>query len=128
MSGPSEHELRARFEALRAADERAAPGFRAVLARVARDRALASPGTTRSRRRWRSPLAILMAAAATVVLVAGLTRSFRRRNFVPEPLSTWTSPTASLLQTPGSQLLTSPSLMPSALDHLTTTLAPREGN
>jgi hypothetical protein len=122
MTGPSDHELRAHFDALRATDERDAPGFRAVLDRAAPT----APDATRLRARLR--LGAALAIAAAIVLAAGLTLTSPRRNFVAEPLSAWTSPTASLLHTPGSELLASPSLVPSALDHLTTTLPLREGN
>jgi hypothetical protein len=121
MTGLPDHELRARFDELRAADEQSAPGFGAVLARAR----FAAPDRTQRRRRWRLGAALSIAAA--IVLAVGISRTARRRNFVAQPLSTWRSPTASLLRTPGSELLASPSLVPSALDHLTIMLAQREG-
>ena len=121
MTGPSDRELRARFEALRDADERDAPGFRAVLERAAlafnRD----------SQRVARRRLGVALAIAASLVIAAGISREWRRRDFVAQPLSSWTSPTAILLKTPGSELLAAPALLPSTLDHLTSTFAQREG-
>jgi hypothetical protein len=121
MTGIPDHELRARFDELRAADEQGAPGFGAVLARAR----FAAPDRTQRRRRRR--LGVALSIAAAIVLAVGISRTSRRRSFVAQPLSTWRSPTASLLRTPGLELLASPSLIPSALDHLTTTLAQREG-
>ena len=109
-------ELRARFAALRSADEINPPEFRSVLERAfVRD-------PQRSRAGWRSPLrvAVSLAAAEAVVLTVGLTiQARKRRAFVPVNLSLWTSPTASLLRTPGSDLLTSTSLGPSMIDPAT---------
>ena len=122
MIQPAEGELRARFDALRDGDQRDVPDFRALVDRGPR----ASSTTAAARRSWR--LALALAAAAAIVVAVGLAVTARRRAFVPQPLATWTSPTASLLDTPGSALLASPTLVPSALDHLTATIAQREGN
>jgi len=121
MTGPSDDELRARFRALRDADERDAPRFELVRSRPRRP-ALISP-----RRRFGWRLGVVLSVAAALLLSAGLPRAYRRYTFVPQPLSTWTSPTAGLLRTPGADLLGSPKLAPSPLDHLITTLALREG-
>jgi hypothetical protein len=91
----SDDELRARFAELRAADARGAPDFRGVL-----DRANHSPHADSRGRRWLSPLAISVAAAAVVVAAVGISRVSRRAAFVAPPLSSWTSPTAGLLRTP----------------------------
>lgn len=121
MTAMSDEELRARFESLSAHDRREAPSF-AVLT----DRATRAAHRARPRRAWRLAMAIALAAA--VVLSVGIARIVRRMSFVPTPLAAWTSPTAGLLKTPGSDLLASPALLSSQLDHLTTTLAQREGN
>jgi hypothetical protein len=121
MSDLSDHELRARFAALRATEERNAPAFDAVVGRVQR----AAPIGPRIQPRWRVPLALVVAAA--LLLGVGLMRTARRRAFVPQPLSAWTSPTESLLYTPTSAVLAWPTLAPSALDHLTSMLAQSEG-
>jgi hypothetical protein len=121
MTGLSDRELRARFDALRAADEHGAPGFGALLAHAAR-------AATEGRRlpsRWR--LRTSLSIAAALLLAVGLVRWSRRRDFVPQPLSTWTSPTAGLLHTPGSELLASSGLLPSVLDQLTSTSSQRKG-
>lgn len=122
MNGGPDDGLRARFDALREADGRRVPAFRAMLGR----RAHASPPAALPRRAWLR--ALVLAAAAAIVLALGLTITPGRGDFAPQPLSTWTSPTASLLRTPGSDLLASPGLVASPLDQLITTLAQREGN
>lgn len=122
MTHLSDEELRARFDALAAHDRREAPPFAELADRAAR----AAVEGMRPRRSWR--LGLTLALAAAVVLSVGIVRVARRLSFVPTPLATWTSPTASLLATPGSALLASPVLMSSPLDHLTTTLAQREGS
>jgi hypothetical protein len=108
MTDSSDHELRARFDALRVAEEHDAPGFRSVLDRAARTRPAGA--------RW--PLRVTLSIAAALLLSAGLVRVSRRRAFIAEPLSTWRSPTAGLLRTTGSDLLRSSALMPSMLDQL----------
>ena len=116
----SDDELRARFRALRAADERDVPGFERARDRPAR----VASAAARIRFRW---LGVALSVAAALLLSAGVTRAYRRYTFVAQPLSTWKSPTAALLRTPGAELLHSLRLAPSPLDHLTTTLALREG-
>lgn len=113
MNEMHDDELRSRFAELRAADEAGAPDFRGVLDRAAQR----TPGISRTG--WRSPsrITISLAVAAAVVFAIGLTiQSRQRRAFVPVNLSIWTSPTASLLRTPGSELITSPILVPSMVD------------
>ncbi len=121
MTALSDHELRARFDALRAADERDAPGLRAVLDRARR--APAADARLMARRR----LQVALSIAAALLLAVGVSRISRRPAFVPPPLSTWTSPTASLLHTPGSELLASPALLSSVLDQLTSMSPPHQG-
>ena len=102
-------DLRARFDALRRVEAAAAPDFDAVIAKpAARHRRIVLPAT--------------VAAAAAVMLVAGLrfaaSRSSDSITVSPsEPsLLAWRSPTASLLQTPGRELLqTVPTLKSSLL-------------
>jgi hypothetical protein len=121
MTGLSDEEMRARFDSLRRVDEQRAPAFRAILDRPVR---AASAGTP-FRARWR--LAVALSLAAGVVLVAGLVRVSRRRDFVAQPLSTWTSPTASLLRTQGAASFATSPLLPSVLDNLTVTTLQRRG-
>ncbi len=121
MNGLSDDELRARFKALRSADEPHTPAFEQIRNRPVR----AAPAAPRARFAWR--LGVALSVAAALLLSAGVTRAYRRYTFVAPPLSTWTSPTASLLHTPGTELLRSPKFAPSPLDHLITSLALREG-
>lgn len=121
MTALSDHELRARFDALRVADERDAPGFRAVL-----DRARRAPATD-ARLMARRRLQVALSIAAALLVAVGVSRISRRPDFVPPPLSIWTSPTASLLRTPGSDLLASPALLSSVLDQLTSMSPPHQG-
>src|SRR6185437_12600563 len=102
--------IRSRFGELRDADERGAPAFHAVLERRPASRA------PRAVRRLRFRLALPIAVAAAIVLAIGGARSARRRDFRPQPLSTWRSPTASLLRTPGLELVASSTLVSSMLD------------
>ena len=105
-----DHDLRARFDALRRVDAGAVPGFDLLIAEAAarRPRPVVLPAT--------------VAAAAAVMLVAGLRFAASRPSVditvsPSEPsLVTWRSPTGSLLQTPGSELLqTVPTLESSLL-------------
>lgn len=120
MTLPDDRELQLRFEALRGADARRVPAFGPMRERAER----AAQGSSRPRRRW--PV-LALALAAAMLLAVGLVREARRRAFVAQPLSTWTSPTAGLLRTPGSAWLASSALPPSPLDHLAGTPAPLEG-
>jgi hypothetical protein len=127
MSEMDDLELRSRFAELRAADEIGAPEFHGVVegGRLRAPRA--------SRIGWRSPARIAIslataAAAAAIVLAIGATmQSRQRRVFVPVTLSIWTSPTASLLVTPGSDLISSPTFAPSIVDPKTSTTLSRRG-
>jgi hypothetical protein len=109
MTPTADDELRSRFSKLRESDSDRAPSYRAVLDRASHK----SRGGVRVARRPLLRLALTLAAAAAIVLAVGVARVSLRRDFVPPPLSTWTSPTASLLRTPGSDLLTSPTLLSS---------------
>ncbi len=114
MNDLKDDELRARFAQLRDADELGAPDFQGVLGRAR----LRPP---RGRLTWRPPsrFALSAALAAAILFAIGVARVSRRSEFVPPPLSTWVSPTASLLRTPGSELMRAPRLMSSVLDPAT---------
>lgn len=121
----SDDELRARFKALRDTEYEHAPGFHAVLDRPARPAA----DVSRTGRRWRSPLALSLAAAAVVVLAISLAlRIPNKHEAFVQPLSVWTSPTASLLRTPGFALLESSTLAGSVLDGMTLSSAQTLGD
>jgi hypothetical protein len=121
MTLPDDDDLRARFDALRQADRARTPDFRTVLDRA--EVAHASP------RRRGQPL-VWVAAAAGIVLAFGITlhqvrdRGADRHAGGVAPssssdavsISTWTSPTASLLRTSGGEMLASPRLLSSILD------------
>jgi hypothetical protein len=106
----NDDDLRVCFDALRRIDGSMAPGVDALIGRV------------RARRQSRLVLAPVAAAAAALIVVAGL-----RYRAAPAPvdltvapseltLLSWRSPTASLLQTPGKELLqTVPTLTSSIL-------------
>ena len=123
MNEPTDHELRARFAELRAAELFGAPEFDDV-----RDRANRARTTVdRIARRGPSRVALSIALAAAIVLAVSVARESHRREFVPPPLSTWTSPTASLLRTPGIDLFTSKTLRSSMLDAATAASALHTG-
>jgi hypothetical protein len=125
MNEMHDDELRSRFAELRSSDAARAPDFHGVLERASRR----ATRVERNNRRWLSPVAVSLAAAAAIVLTIGLTmRSRQRRAFVPVTLSIWTSPTASLLRTPGAELVTSPTLVPSIVDPMTSATLSRRGN
>jgi hypothetical protein len=116
MNPLSDDEIRERFSALRRADEGLAPSF----ARLAEEAARAVPPSAHSRPRLNRVALLSFAAAATLLLVVGTARRrLREREAAQPPLALWTSPTASLLRTPGSNLLTASTLTPSVFDGLT---------
>jgi hypothetical protein len=98
MTSP-DPDLRARFAALRRADAATAPDLDALFAKG------------RARPRGRLVLPAMLAAAAVVIAVAGVRYGGSRPSIdvVVAPsapsLVAWRSPTASLLQTPGRELL-----------------------
>ena len=103
-------EFRARFSALRHSDRTGAPSFRETRDAASR-RATLAP-------RWRPTPLLALAAAAGVVLVAGLVLRSARDRDAPS-ITTWTSPTAGLLRTPGVELLGAPpALRASILDRV----------
>ena len=94
-----DRDLRTRFDALRRVDAAAVPDLDALLAK------------SRARPRRRLVLPAVLAAAAVVIAVAGV-RNARSRPPIDivvaasgPSLVAWRSPTASLLQTPGRELL-----------------------
>jgi hypothetical protein len=124
MSAFNDSEMRSRFDALRTGDASSAPDFHDLFERARRRPVRAD----RIGRRWVSRAAFSLAVAATIVLTVNIAReSQRRRAFVPAPLSTWTSPTASLLRTPGTELIRSRALLSSMLDPVTSTTVSRRG-
>lgn len=111
MNEPRDAELRTRFEQLRDEDHATAPSFRALWG--------AAELTSRTLRRSRAPALLWLAAAAGVVLAVGV--ALRRLAppsgaYVAPAISTWRSPTAGLLRTPGHELLGSLSIRSSILD------------
>lgn len=106
-----EHDLRLRFDALRRLDQAAVPDLDALVVRP----------RTRRRPVWWLPAAV--AAAAAVMLAAGLHFAASRPSVVvsispSEPsILSWRSPTASLLHTPGRELLQTVPTVRSAVLH-----------
>jgi hypothetical protein len=119
MNQPGDDELRARFDALRAEERERAPDFRAMRERAA---------TAQVQTPRRYPALLWLAAAAVVVLAAGLvirgartTQPMRLASDSSAPAvapgsTRWTSPTAGFLITPGMDVLKAPSLHSSILD------------
>jgi hypothetical protein len=114
MNEARDDDLRARFGALGAEEAARAPEFRSVLERV--------PARRRSATSSRSVMLLGLAAAAVLAVATGVAIRGRRTG---EPLTlvadstpsrapaepsitTWTSPTAGLLRTSGSMLLSAP--------------------
>lgn len=102
-------ELRRRFAELRETDRESMPEFSAM-----RDAA------RRREPRARNTSWMLAAAAAVLVVGAGAGLRWKARRPVPDPtltISSWSSPTASLLQTPVAGIAP-PSILGSVLDGL----------
>jgi hypothetical protein len=94
MSSSEDSRLRKHFANLREEDRSAAPSFGRT----------AVPATAFSRRG--SSLRIALAAMPVLAIAVMLAvRTHRSTDAVPRELAAWSSPTASLLETPGKQLL-----------------------
>jgi hypothetical protein len=120
MNFSSDGELRARFAALRAEDSDRAPGFRDIMERA----------RTLDVQRRHGVRPLWMVAAAGIVLAVAIAfqqtrnRSAGRRADATNSsgggdtpsISTWKSPTASLLRTSGSEALAAPRVLSSILD------------
>ena len=93
---PDDRDLQSRFDALRVVDRAGAPEFGAVVGRPAR-------------RRRPVALPAALVAAALLLAIGGIrvaTRGMHAERSAETPsILTWRSPTASLLRTPGSDLL-----------------------
>jgi hypothetical protein len=112
MNEPMEPELRSRFAQLRAADAGNAPDFREMC-----ERANDTTAQAEHARRRLTRFAIPVALAAGLVIAAGIARVAARRDaVVQQSLSTWTSPTASLLRTSDFGLSGSRGILTSVLD------------
>lgn len=133
MSGLDD-ELRDRFRLLRDDDRAGAPAFRETWD--------AAAGRTPTTTPWRLNPVFALAAAAGVLLAVGLAfRAARDRDsarqladstvsspLVAASITTWTSPTAGLLRTSGSELLGTPSLRTSILDRVVPAPVQPRGN
>lgn len=120
MNLSDDDELRARFEALREEDGRRAPAFHGGLGHE----------WPRPLPRRRARPLVWIAAAAGIVLTVGIAFQQTRNHGVASRLgtagsfqtgdsvsiSTWRSPTASLLRTTGSEVLASSKILSSVLD------------
>jgi hypothetical protein len=115
-----DEDLRARFGELRNDDRAHAPEFDALWKRAElRARTTARPRMLR--------MAWVVAAAGIVLIVGILVQrsrvrdlpARRRRSATETMISNWTSPTASLLRTPGGDLLAPPAIFSSILDGAT---------
>jgi hypothetical protein len=95
-----EWEVQRLFQELRRRDEDTAPAFREVVTRARRIRS--GPST----RRLAFGAAVFVALAAAAILLIRRP-AFERRPRVSVMISEWRSPTASLLRTPGFELLDS---------------------
>jgi hypothetical protein len=93
MSSPEDSRLRTQFANLREEDRSAAPPF----GRTASAAAFSRRGSS-----LRIAFAAMPVLAIAVMLAV---RTHRSTDAVPRNLAAWSSPTASLLETPGKQLL-----------------------
>ena len=116
----ADDELRARFRELRGVDGARAPEFSAGVDRAGAGRAKAVP--------YRLPVVWLAAAAAVVVgLVA--TQRFRATNdAAAQSITTWQSPTSSLVPASGRAVLSPSPLLSSVLDGATSSALWRKGD
>jgi hypothetical protein len=110
----NDDKLREQFDELRGSDQATMPSFRAQW-----DRAAAVAANAPQRRLLqRTPL--LIAAAAVVVIAASVVvrrhADAARAGLAAPSITSWTSPTASLLRTPGAEWLASPSILSSSID------------
>jgi hypothetical protein len=117
-------DLRVRFAELRNDDRATAPGFRGMW-----DAAQDETGVVATRR----PALWMAAAAAILVIAAGVAVRWTRveqADSLPagESISTWASPTASLLRMSGVTVLDQPSILASVLDGATNPAIRRKGD
>lgn len=111
MKHTDEDQLRSHFQSLRDGERVHAPPFRAAWDGAAR-RAVLAP-------RARIATVLWLTAAAGVVLAVGVTLRQSSDRDLPPSITSWTSPTAGLLRTPGVELLgASPTLRTSILDRV----------
>lgn len=116
----ADDDLRARFHALRRNDGARAPEFPPVVHLKSSVRA--EPAVHRSNRLW---------LAAAAILVVGLiaTRRFLATNdATAQSITTWQSPTNSLVPANGRAVLSPPPLLSSVLDGATTSALWRKGD
>src|SRR5262245_25011953 len=129
MSVPNDDELRDRFAELRAFDSRSRPEFDAVVARGAQR--AARPG------RRRVLAAVWIASAAGIVLAIGAAGLAWRGLGLSHPkptamsrgsITSWRSPTAWLLRTPGRELYAPSSIRSSIIDGAAQVPVQRKGD
>jgi uncharacterized protein HemX len=108
-------ELRARFGELRDDDRASAPAFPAMRA-AADARAKATVPARRLALLWTAVAAGVVLAAGVAIRVSHDRDRLHRATASVPSISTWRSPTASLLPTSSTALLTQSSIFPSILD------------
>lgn len=114
-----DRELRARFGELRDADSAGAPDVSGVVARTAIDRR-----ATIARRSG----AMLLAAAAVVLIGVVVARQPRAVDGSGASITSWKSPTTSLIPTTGQSVLAPDPLLSSVLDGATSSTLWQKGD
>jgi len=107
----ADDELRARFRELRHEDGIRTPEFQAVVDRAVDERAKATL--------HRLPVVWLAAAAAVVVGLVVTQRFHTTSDAAAQSITTWQSPTSSLVPASGRAVLSPPPLLSSVLDGAT---------
>lgn len=131
MTHPDD-ELEARFRELRDHDVAQAPAFRVPKPHDA-SRAPAAPRAIPTPVWWASAAGVLFAALGVALLRSDIGQVLRRFAGSATPtveapsISDWTSPTASLLRTPGYELLAPPPILSSLFDGVTPGSGQRQG-
>ncbi len=116
----ADDELRARFRELRRADGARAPEFPAVVDRAEDERTTPVP--------YRSPVVWLAAAAAVVVGLVATQRLRATSDAAAQSITTWQSPTSSLVPASGRAVLSPSPLLSSVLDGATSSALWRKGD